>query len=120
MAPLYRDLVPRVSVAAVHAGFVPRVWATLKTVRLEHDGFVADVELVRVPAPGLPAGWRTMLRCPVCGHPVTVLGCVPPLYDVNPGWQCARCGAWRGRPRRYPAELPAPPHAELPADTEPR
>ncbi len=120
MPTLYADLVARLSAASILAGYRPRVRATLTTVRLEHDGFTAHVELVKVTAPGLPSGWRTMLRCPRCLAPVLVLGCVPAGYGVPAGWMCRRCAGWRGRARRYPAELPAPPrHAELAADTEP-
>lgn len=100
--PLYRDLVPRVTLAVLRARFSRRAFSKLKTLRLEHDGHLAEVELIKRPAPGLPSGWRTRMRCPRCGNGnAEVIGCVPAGHRVEPGWACAKatCGGWRGRPR---------------------
>lgn len=120
---LYRDQVVRISLPAIRARFPPRVFATLKAVRLERCGVVADVELLRMPAPGLLSGWRSAMRCPRCSRPAEVLGCIPIGYGVGvePGWACSSstCGGWRGRPRReeapdFGATLPS--HVVVAAD----
>lgn len=96
---LYRDTVPRISIAQVRMRFKPRAYSQLRTVRLEHEGVSADVEIVRIEAPGVRGGVRSFFRCvrKDCGRRANVLGLVP---DV--GWACATCGRWRGRNRRVP------------------
>lgn len=117
MPALYRDEVVRLSLRAIRARFPPRVWAAFRAVRVEHEGIVADVELVKVDAVGLPSGWRSAMRCPRCGKCAEVLGCVPPGFDVSPGWGCARCARWRGRPRNYRTEQIRPPSTTPPLRT---
>jgi hypothetical protein len=97
---LYRDQIARLSLPAIRARFPPRVFSVLKVVKLEHLGLAAEVELVRVPAPGLPSGWRSAMRCPRCRRDVEVVGCIPPGHRIEPGWACSGCSGWRGRPRR--------------------
>ena len=118
MMALYRDEVVRLSLRAIRARFPPRVWASIKVVRIEYEGIVADVELVRMDAVGLPSGWRSAMRCPRCRQRAEVLGCVQPGFAVGAGWWgCARCARWRGRPRNYQPEQTKPPSTPPPLRT---
>lgn len=93
---LYRDTVTRVTLAEIRLRFKPRVYASVRSVQLEHDGITANVELVRVADRTVPSGMRRFFRCPRCGRArANVLGAVPGV-----GWACAVCGGWRGRNRR--------------------
>ena len=100
---LYRDRVLRVGLPQLKAKWKPRIFKTLRTVRLEHAGFAADVKLVRRTITGIPSGWRRYLQCPRCGALGDVVGCVPPGHGVEPGWACPKCARWRGRPGRLAA-----------------
>ncbi len=69
-------------------------WKTAKGLRLECDGFVADVMLAHIPAPTAFGGEKTVFVCPRCQGHVYVVGCAPHV-----GWGCPRCMRWRGRNR---------------------
>jgi hypothetical protein len=103
--PLYRDQVPRVTLAVLRARFSRRAFAMLKTVRLEHNGYVAEVTLIKLDEPGLPSGWRTWMQCARCSRPAEVIGCIPAGFGVEPGFACRRCGGWRGRTQRHQSEV---------------
>lgn len=70
-------------------------WKTAKGLRLECDGFVAEVMLAHIPAPTAFGGEKTVFVCPRCQGHVYVVGCAPHV-----GWGCPRCMRWRGRNRR--------------------
>ncbi len=103
--PIYRDEVARFTLRTIRASFKPKAFSRLKTVRLVSGPFVADIELIRVLARGLPSGWRTMMKCPRCSRNADVIGCVPEGLFAQAGWSCPKCSNWRGRPRKYSADL---------------
>lgn len=98
MAPLYRDTVKRISIAAVRAMFKRSVFKTLSWVTLTHAGCTVEVAILTVPSPTTRGGTRRFLSCNRCSAPCNVLGCAVELG----GWGCASCLKWRGRnpPRR--------------------
>ncbi len=96
----YRDAVPRLSIAQLRARFTPKALRALASVRLEFDGGIAEVPIVRAPGTGTAPKERSWFACGRCGGRVNVLGAVDGM-----GWVCQRCGRWRSRNR------PDVPHA---------
>ena len=90
----YRDATPRVTLAMIRAQY-PRTYRGLRSVRLAVEGCAAEVVIDVLPSKACLGGERRWFRCPVCGAPCDVLGCVP-----GKGWVCPRCGGWRSRNRR--------------------
>ena len=90
----YRDATPRVTLAMIRAQY-PRTYRGLRSVRLTVEGCAAEVVIDVLPSKACLGGERRWFRCPVCGAPCDVLGCVP-----GKGWVCPRCGGWRSRNRR--------------------
>ena len=101
---LYRDQVLRMPLSVVRARFPPRIFRGLQRVRLEAGDASTDVELVRVPATGIPSGWATAMRCPACQRTTTVVG-ITRVGVPAPRWGCAVCLQWRGRARRTPSSF---------------
>lgn len=96
MPVLYRDDVTRVSIAQVRTRFPRRIWKTLSTVLLEHDGVACEVSLAMSEGTGATGGnAQRWLLCPRCRGRARVLGCV-----AGVGWSCPACGGWRSRGRR--------------------
>ncbi len=91
----YRDDVVRISIAQARLWFPPRVWRTMRTVRLSHEGATCEVALSTGRGAGAVRGARRWFACPACGRGVLVLGCVE-----GRGWCCVSCGGWRSRNRR--------------------
>lgn len=87
----YRDATPRITLAMIRAQY-PRVYRELRSVKLALDGHEVDVVIDVLPTRASTGGWRRWFRCPRCGAPADVLGCVSDL-----GWCCTRCGRWRSR-----------------------
>lgn len=91
---VYRDEVERISLPMVRARVAPRVFRTLQSVTLQHDGHEAVVALRRLPHHTAHGGIRTVFACPRCGAAVFVVGC-----ESQAGWGCSKCLRWRGRNR---------------------
>jgi len=96
---LYRDTVPRLTLADVRGRYKPAVFNTLELVAVEAGGFRADIKIVKTAHPTCIGGYRRVFECPSCGRRALTVGCVDGL-----GWRCpARdCGGWRGRNRTSP------------------
>lgn len=90
----YTDELTRASSAACRIAVGPKRWRTSKSVHLESDGCVADVQLLDVPAATSFGGTIRRMACPICSRPAQVLAAVP-----GEGWCCRRCGGWRSRER---------------------
>jgi hypothetical protein len=90
---IYRDSIPRVSLAQVRSQFPPRVFARMGAVCLEHGGVAEDVAIETAHGSGAVA-LRPWFRCPQCGGLAGVLGI------VDGRWGCRACGQWRSRNRR--------------------
>lgn len=95
MGAPFKGLKAYIGIRQLRVNFPPRVFKTMTSVRVEHDGIVADVELRRVPSKW--KGSRLFLGCPNCGRNCAAVG-----VAGNPAkWCCCArgCGGWRGRLR---------------------
>lgn len=91
---MYTDAVQRVSIRQLAAAYSPRAWLELDLVRVELDGQVAIVKLVRLPDARGYGGFRRWLVCPSCSAPVQTIGV------TGERWGCRSCLRWRSRRRR--------------------
>lgn len=98
---MYTDAVARISIRQLAAAYAPRAWAELALVRVDLEGQVAIVKLVRLPDDRGFGGARRWLVCPGCSAPVQTIGVAGDL------WGCRRCFKWRSRRRRIAEVLSA-------------
>ena len=93
MSVVYRDVTPRVSLAALRVQMTPARFKATASVTLEHRGSRCTVAVDTAPGDGCVAT-RRWFRCPTCGGRANVLG------FVDEGWRCRRCTPWRARNRQ--------------------
>lgn len=91
---MYTDAVARVSIRQLAAAHPPRAWSELDLVRVELEGQVAIVKLVRLPDDRGYGETRRWLVCPGCSAPVQTVGV------AGERWGCRSCLRWRSRRRR--------------------
>lgn len=91
---MYTDDVHRVSIRQLAAAHPPRMWSELDLVRVEFDGLVAVVKLVRLPDARGYGGSRRWLVCPSCTATVQTIAV------AGEQWGCRGCLKWRSRRRR--------------------
>lgn len=98
---VYRDAVPRVSLAAMRAAYRPRDFRRLDTLTVDASGVATTVRLVQEPSRGAFGGLRRWALCPRCGRRTSVIGLVVGEGESSAIWSCARsdCGAWKSRKR---------------------
>lgn len=98
---MYTDGVARVSIRQLAAAYTPRAWSELELVRVELEGQVAIVKLVRLPDDRGYGGFRRWLVCPSpsCSTPVQTIGV------AGERWGCRSCFKWRSRRRRIAQAL---------------
>lgn len=90
---MYTDAVHRVSLRQIAAAYAPREWAQLEAVRVELEGQVTIVKVVRLPDDRGYGGYRRWLVCPSCSKPVQTIGV------ADDRWGCRGCLKWRSRRR---------------------
>lgn len=97
MSAPFRKLSAYVTQRQLRANFPRSVFNKMDSIRVEHEGVVADVEIRRITS-HIEAGFRTALGCPSCGRNCYALGV------VNNAWRCCvqGCGGWTGRYRVMP------------------